>query len=68
MKNGLNFPKSEVIFEQSIVAPATQFLLELYLQTKDAKYLNAAKEMLPVVENFSANQPAYRLNEIPIRH
>lgn len=68
MKNGLNFPKSEVIFEQSIVAPATQFLLELYLQTKDAKYLNAAKKMLPVVENFSANQPAYRLNEIPIRH
>ena len=35
MTNGLNFPKSEVNFEQSIIAPATQFLLEFYLQTKD---------------------------------
>ena len=68
MKNGLNFPKSEVNFEQSIVAPPAQFLLELYLQTQNEQYLNAAEVMLPVVENLSANQPAYRLNEIPIRH
>ncbi len=68
MKNGLRFPKSEVNFEQSIVAPATQFLLEMYITTKDSTYLKAAENMMPVVENLCGNQPDYRLNEIPIRH
>ena len=68
MKNGLRFPKSEVNFEQAIVAPATQFLLEMYLQTKDSTYLKAAENMMPAVENLCGNQPDYRLNEIPIRH
>lgn len=68
MKNGLNFPKSEVNYEQSIIAPALQFLLELYLQTHDSAYLSTAKEMLPVTENFCGFQPDYRLHEIAIRH
>ena len=68
MKNGLNFPKSEVNFEQSIIAPAAQFLLEFYLQTQDKRYLDAAEKMMPVVENFCGRQPDYRLNEISIRH
>lgn len=68
MKNGLIFPKSEVNFEQSIVAPAAQFLVEMYLQTQDRQYMDAAEKMMPVVENFSGNQPDYRLNKISIRH
>lgn len=68
MKNGLNFPKFEVNYEQSIIAPAVQFLLELYLQTKDESYLATAKEMLPMAENFCGFQPDYRLHEIAIRH
>lgn len=68
MKNGLNFPKHEVNFEQSIVAPATQFLLEMYLATRDSAYLKKAQEMLPVCENFCGQQPDYRLHEIAIRH
>ena len=68
IKNGLNFPKSEVNFEQSIVAPATQFLLEMYLQTKDNQYLKAAEKMMPIVDNLSGLQPDYHLHEIPIRH
>ncbi len=68
IKNGLNFPKHEVNFEQSIIAPATQFLLELYLQTQDKQYLQAAENMLPVAENLCGGQPDYRLNEAPIRH
>lgn len=68
IKNGLNFPKHEVNFEQSVIAPATQFLLELYLQTQDKQYLQAAENMLPVAENLCGGQPDYRLNEIPIRH
>lgn len=47
MRNGLRFPKSEVNYEQSIVAPATQFLLEMYLQTKDNQYLEGAEKMMP---------------------
>ena len=68
MRNGLRFPKSEVNYEQSIVAPATQFLLEMYLQTKDTQYLKGAEKMMPLVENLCGTQPDYRLNEIPIRH
>ena len=68
MGNGLDFPKSEVNFEQAIIAPATQFLLEFYLQTADRQYLEAAEKMMPVVENLCGRQPDYRLNEIPIRH
>lgn len=68
MDNGLRFPKSEVNFEQSIVAPATQLLLEMYIATKDSSYLKSAENMMPVVENLCGIQPDYRLNEIPIRH
>ena len=68
LANGLRFPKSEVNFEQSIVAPATQLLLEMYIATKDSLYLRGAQNMMPVVENLCGNQPDYRLNEIPIRH
>lgn len=66
--NGLSFPKSEVDFEQSIVAPAAQFLLEYYLATKNEKYLETARLMMPVVENFCGFQPHYRLHDISIRH
>ena len=68
MRNGLRFPKSEVNFEQSIVAPATQLLLEMFIATQDSNYLKAADNMMPVVENLCGNQPDYRLNEIAIRH
>lgn len=68
MDNGLNFPKFEVNYEQSIVAPAVEFLLEYYLATGDERYLSAAREMLPVAENFCGFQPHYRMHEIAIRH
>ena len=65
---GLNYPKSEVNYEQSIVAPSVNFLLEVYLVTKDEKYLSAAKELLPVVEAFGGRQPSSHLSDISIRH
>lgn len=55
-RNGLNFPKSEVNYEQAIIAPAMQFLCEMYLQTRDQRYLEAARQMLPPVEAFNAAQ------------
>lgn len=68
VKNGLDFPKFEVNYEQSIVAPAVQLLCEMYLTTKEPTYLKCAEEMLPALEAFNGNQPHYRLNDIAIRH
>lgn len=68
IKNGLNYPAHEVNYEQSIVAPAIQFLAQLYLVTKDNKYLDEVKRQMPVVEAFNGFQPSYHLNEVGIRH
>ena len=68
VKNGLDFPKFEVNYEQSIIAPAVQFLCEVYQATNNKRYLNAAKNMLPVLEALQWHQPSYRMNEIAIRH
>lgn len=68
VKNSVYYPKSEVNFEQSIVAPSVVYLLEVYELTKNEKYLNEAKKQLAVLEAFSFDQPDYRLNEIAIRH
>lgn len=68
LKNGYNYPSSEVNYEQSIVAPSVTHLLRLYLITKEQKYLDGAKEQLPLLESFGGFQPSYHLNEIAIRH
>lgn len=68
IKNGLNYPRHEVNYEQSIVAPAIQFLLELYLETGRQKYLNEARRQMPVLEAFNGFQPSFHLNDIAIRH
>lgn len=68
VKNGLDFPKFEVNYEQSIIAPAVQFLCEVYQATNNKRYLNAAKNMLPALEALQWHQPSYRMNEIAIRH
>lgn len=68
IKNGLNYPAHEVNYEQSIVAPAVWFLLEMYMETKEQKYLEEARRQLPVLEAFGGFQPSFHLNEISIRH
>ncbi len=65
---GLNYPKHEVTYEQSIVAPAVTFLLEMYQVTSQNKYLEAAKIQLRSLEAFSGKQPDVHLYEIGIRH
>ncbi len=66
--NGYNYPRHEVNYEQSIVAPSIIHLLNVYLLTKEQKYLDAAKLQLPLLEAFGGQQPDYHLNEIAIRH
>lgn len=68
IENGLNYPKHEVNYEQSIVAPAITFLTQLYLETKNKKYLDEIKRQLPVLESFGGFQPSFHMNEIAIRH
>lgn len=68
INNGLNYPKHEVNYEQSIVAPAITFLAQLYLETNEQKYLDEVKRQLPVLEAFCGLQPSFHLNEIAIRH
>lgn len=68
VERGLNFPHFEVNYEQSIIAPAVQFLCELYLVTKEQRYLDGARLMMPALDAFSANQPSYHMNGIGIRH
>jgi hypothetical protein len=68
IKNGIYYPKHEVNYEQSIVAPAVTALCELYLVTKDEKYLTAAKLQMPSLEAFNGNQPDVHLYDIGIRH
>ena len=68
MKNGLDFPKFEVNYEQSIIAPAVQFLCEVYQITGAKQYLDGAKKMMPALEALQWHQPSYHMNEIAIRH
>ena len=68
VKNGLNFPKFEVNYEQSIIAPAVWFLCEVYQATNEKRYLNGARKLMPALEALQWQQPSYRMNEIGIRH
>ena len=65
---GCNYPPSEVNYEQSIVAPAADLLLQVYLLTKEEKYLEAGRKQLAVLELFNGMQPDWHLHEVAIRH
>ena len=68
ISTGTNYPRHEVNFEQSIVAPAVNILLQMYKITKDVRYLDAAKLQLNVLEMFNGLQPDYHMYEVAIRH
>ncbi len=63
-----HYPPFEVNYEQSIVAPAANILLQLYLLTREEKYLEAGKKQLQILELFNGHQPDYHLYETAIRH
>ena len=68
MRNGLNYPKFEVNYEQSIVAPVVQYLSQMYLLTKNQEYLDHLQVQVKVTEAFNGFQPSVHLNDIAIRH
>ncbi|MFV0504815.1 MAG: hypothetical protein ACK5LT_12755 [Lachnospirales bacterium] len=68
LDNGLLYPVHEVKYEQSIVAPAVSMLFQVYLITKNEKYLEEGKKQLEVLELFNGEQPDYHMYEVAIRH
>ncbi|MFT3888725.1 MAG: hypothetical protein QM713_11265 [Arachnia sp.] len=65
---GSAYPPHEVRYEQSIVAPAVDVLLQAHLLSGDPDLLTAARAQLPALEQFQGMQPDYRLHEVAIRH
>ena len=68
VETDLLYPAHEVNFEQSIVAPAVNLLLQVYCLTGDQKYLKAGERQMAVLDLFNGMQPDYHLNETAIRH
>ncbi len=65
---GIEYPAHEVKYEQSIVAPSVDTLLECYLISEDRKYLDEAEKQLKLLEAFNGHQPSFHMNEVSIRH
>lgn len=68
LEYGITPPKFEVNYEQSIIAPAAQFLAEMYLVTKEEQYRKGCEVLLPALEAFNGHQPSCHLNDVGIRH
>ena len=68
VERGLDYPASEVNYEQSIVAPAADILFEVFRITGADIYLRAGKQQLSVLELFNGMQPDYHLYENAVRH
>ena len=65
---GTGLPKHEVAYEQSIVTPLLNLLIDSYRWTGEQKYLDGLKERLPWLLAFGGPQPNARQYGIPIRH
>lgn len=68
IQTATNYPCHEVYYEQSIVAPAANFLFDIYEITKEERYLTEAEKQLEILELFNGLQPDYHLYEVSIRH
>lgn len=65
---GVAYPRSEVNFEQAIVAPAVQIAAEVHQATGGQKYLEAAREQMVLLDAFCGRQPDHRLHGVAVRH
>ncbi|MFC0672570.1 hypothetical protein [Brachybacterium hainanense] len=67
-ERGTGYPAIEVVFEQSIVAPAADILLQAHLLSGDPILLAAARAHLHVLDQFQGVQSDHHLHEVAIRH
>ena len=65
---GRNYPPSEVNYEQSIVAPAADILLQTFILTSDPALLVAGEEQLTILDQFHGVQPDHHLHDVAVRH
>ncbi|WP_155828647.1 hypothetical protein [Schleiferilactobacillus shenzhenensis] len=68
LRHGQDYPQHEVNYEQSIVAPAAIYLLQLFQLTQEEKYRAGAAVQLRGLAAFNGDQPDYHLNGAAIRH
>ncbi|WP_337060644.1 hypothetical protein [Kineococcus sp. G2] len=65
---GRDLPASEVNYEQSIVAPLVNLLVDAHRLTGEDRYLDGIAERLPWLLAFGGPQPHVRLRDVAIRH
>jgi hypothetical protein len=68
IKQGDRLPPHEVAYEQSIVAPLIDLLIDAHTLTGEAEFLDAIQTRLPWLLAFGGPQPHTRLLGVPIRH
>ena len=71
VKNGLDYPKHEVNYEQTIVTPAVKCIAEMGEDSEGeerAHYLAEAKKHLACLERFCGMQPSFHLYGISVRY
>jgi hypothetical protein len=65
---GRGLPEHEVAYEQSIVAPLLNLLIDAHRLTGDDRFAAGISERLPWLLSFGGPQPHARLQGIAIRH
>ena len=68
VENGLNYPKHEVNYEQTIVTPAVTFISEFALISGEERYAHEAEKHIKALARFNGHQPSCHMNETPIRY
>ncbi|MEU6917616.1 hypothetical protein [Streptomyces olindensis] len=68
VRMGRRLPAHEVAYEQSIVAPLLDLLVDAHTLTGDPAFHDAVAERLPWLLAFGGPQPHVRLHGIAIRH
>lgn len=68
IERGLNYPKHEVNYEQTIVNPAVTYILDACALTGDKRYLAEVVPHIKALHNFDGIQPSYFLDSVAIRY
>lgn len=68
LQHGTDYKASEVTFEQSMIAPLTNCLLQGYLISNEKKYLEGAERQIKILSLYHAEQPDYHQFFTSIRH
>lgn len=68
LERGSDYPALEVRYDQSIVQPAADLMLQAWQLFGDPAYLDSAREHLRLLSLFHGDQPDYHLNRVALRH